>query len=102
MNNMKDLRFDTLYAVYSGGDLKTAEEKRLASLHPVQALKELGIKYFHATPQTMGDQFWFWNCTNVPDELPPYLSLLGLDPRKCSGVSEDVANKIIENRSTND
>jgi hypothetical protein len=39
----------------------------------------LGIDYERATPQTCADQIWFWNCTNVPEVLPAYLSVLNAD-----------------------
>jgi hypothetical protein len=43
-------------------------------------METLGIGYERATPQTCGDQIWFWNCTNVPEVLPEYLSELDADP----------------------
>ena len=43
-------------------------------------MSALGIGYERATPQTCGDQIWFWNCTNVPEMLPEYLSKLDADP----------------------
>lgn len=44
--------------------------------HAQKVMKSLGIEYGGATPQSMGDQWWFWNCTNVPTPLPPYLTEL--------------------------
>lgn len=46
--------------------------------HPQVVMKELGIKYSDSTPQSMGDCWWFWNCENIPDPLPPYLSVANL------------------------
>lgn len=43
-------------------------------------MDELGIGYERATSQTCGDQIWFWNCTNVPEVLPEYLSELDAKP----------------------
>lgn len=64
--------------------------------HPQLVMRELGITYQHATPQSMGDQWWFWNCQNVPSELPKYLTELRLDPLKQvgNGLSQDDAEKI--------
>lgn len=53
--------------------------------HPQKVMKELGITYQHATPQSMGDQWWFWNCKNIPDALPKYLEPLDLDPMNYIG-----------------
>lgn len=53
--------------------------------HPQEEMKKLGIKYQHATPQSIADQWWFWNCRNIPSELPEYLSYLEIDPMECIG-----------------
>ena len=53
--------------------------------HPQAMMRELGITYQHATPQSMGDQWWFWGCTNVPAELPKFLQPVDLDPMKYIG-----------------
>ena len=55
------------------------------SKHPQLIMRELGITYQDTTPQSMGDQWWFWNCENVPIELPPYLTELIIDPIECIG-----------------
>ena len=44
--------------------------------HACKVMEELGITYQRSTPQSMGDQFWFWNCENVPEKLPEYLTEL--------------------------
>lgn len=64
--------------------------------HAQEIMKELRITYQHATPQSMGDQWWFWNCENVPDELPEYLSELELNPMEQigRGLSKKDAEKI--------
>ena len=64
--------------------------------HAQTIMKELGINYQHSTPQTMGDQWWFWNCENVPEILPAYITPLELDPMECIGygLSEEDAIKI--------
>jgi hypothetical protein len=64
--------------------------------HAQLDMKDIGITYQHATPQSMGEQWWFWNCENVPSLLPEYLTVLDLDPHKCIGfgLSKDDADKI--------
>jgi len=64
--------------------------------HAQQVMEELGITYTHSTPQSMGDQWWFWNCKNIPNPLPKYLSELTVDPMKCIGfgLSKDRAIEI--------
>jgi hypothetical protein len=66
--------------------------------HAQIVVKELGITYQISTPQSMADQFWFWNCENVPDNLPSYLTPLNLDPMKCigNGLSLEEAEAIID------
>ena len=44
--------------------------------HPQQVMKDLGITYKHSTPQSMADQWQFWNCGNIPDELPEFIEEL--------------------------
>jgi hypothetical protein len=64
--------------------------------HPQAVMKRLGITYQHATPQSMGDQWWFWNCENVPDPLPEYLGVLDLNPMEQIGwgLSQEDAEHI--------
>jgi len=64
--------------------------------HPQNVMKRLCITYQHATPQTMGDQWWFWNCENLPDVLPDHITELALDPMECigHGLSKEEAEKI--------
>ena len=53
--------------------------------HPQRVMRNLGITYQDATPQSIADQWWFWNCENVPVPLPRYLTILGLDPMQQIG-----------------
>lgn len=64
--------------------------------HPQVVMKELGIAYQHSTPQSMCDQWWFWNCENLPEKMPSYLTLLDLNPMECIGfgLSKECAEKI--------
>ena len=79
------LRFDMIGAYYAG---KTQ--------HPQQVMRDVGITYQHATPQSMGDQWWFWNCENIPNPLPTFLSELETDPMDCIGwgLDEETAKLI--------
>ena len=72
-----------------------------ATKYATERMKELGITYQHATPQSMGDQWWFWNCENVPDTLPEDLEDLNLDPMTCIGygLSKEDAEKIRDYKS---
>jgi len=64
--------------------------------HPQQTMKRLGITYQHATPQSIGEQWWFWNCENVPEPLPEHFSILDLDPMESigNGLSKENAEMI--------
>ena len=68
--------------------------------HPQQMMDNLGIEYQHATPQSMGDQWWFWNCTNVPDPLPDFLSELHIKPSDAIGwgLNKEEAEKLESNQ----
>lgn len=44
--------------------------------HPQKVMKRLGITYQYAVPQSMGDQWWFFNCENLPEKLPDYMDEL--------------------------
>lgn len=63
---MKHLRYDCMGAAYAG------ENK-----HPQVVMRELGIAYEHAIPQSMGDQWWFFNCQH--GDLPEYISEMECD-----------------------
>lgn len=93
---MKHFRFDMLYGNFSKDKENSGDVKRLSLMHPQAAMKELGITYQHATPQSMGDQWWFWNCENLPDIVPPFLEPLNLDPMECigRGLSKESAEAI--------
>jgi len=77
------------FCMYSACDNKE-------SRHPQEVMKSLGIDYQHATPQSVADQWWFWNCKNVPDQLPAFLTELQVDPMQCIGfgLNEELAKSI--------
>ena len=66
-------------------DLRTAYEAG-ATEHPQEVMKKLGITYQDATPQSISDQWWFWNCENIPKKKLKYLSILKKDPMDCIGL----------------
>jgi len=78
------------YCMYEKENHKTKEK------HPQLVMKELGIEYQVSTPQSMGNQWWFWNCENVQNELPLFLTTLDKDPLLCvgNGLGPDEAIRI--------
>lgn len=65
--------------------------------HPQHIMKRLGISYQHSTPQSIADQWWFWNCENIPDPLPKNIRVLDItDPAEMIsyGLSKEIAEKI--------
>lgn len=44
--------------------------------HACDVMTELGITYRIAKGIAIGDQFWFLDCSNVPAELPPFITPL--------------------------
>lgn len=66
--------------------------------HPQIVMSALGINYSHATPQSMFDSWWFWNCQNIPEPLPKYLRELMIDPMQQigNGLSLKDAAEIVE------
>lgn len=82
----KHLRFDLILASYN----------KLTQNHPIEAMKEHGITYQHATPQSLGNCWWFWNCENIPSPLPEFLEVVDLNPMEAIGfgLSKEMAEKI--------
>ncbi len=74
-NNMKHLRYSYLTAEYDYNEDR----------HAQTVMKELGITYQKSVPQTICDQFWFFNCENIPDDLPGYITDLNLTAEQCVG-----------------
>ncbi len=46
--------------------------------HPQKVMKAIGIEYERAIPQSIGDQWWFLHCSNLPVELPEFLTMMEL------------------------
>lgn len=75
---MTDLRYDYMAAYDLGIDS-----------HAQVQMGALGITYGKAVPQTMGDQWWFFNCSPIPDPLPAYLSVLDLGPTMLARIVDN-------------
>lgn len=77
-------------------DYITAQLGHNENRHAQVVMKELGITYQHSTPRSLGDQFWFWNCENVPSILPEYITVLDINPIDAIGfgLSVEDADKI--------
>jgi len=72
-------------------------------LHPETIMERLGINWEVSMPKYIWDEWWFWNCTNIPDDLPDYITKLNLDPKDWSdfvdcGFSFEEATKIISKK----
>lgn len=63
----RHLRYD-LYTAPDNGEHR----------HPQAVMKSLGITYAHAVPQSLGDQWWFLDCENIPAALPPHITPMTL------------------------
>lgn len=61
--------------------------------HPQTVMKEMGITYKISTPQSIADSWWFWNCENIPQNIPNFIKELKAKPEDCIGYGlskEDV------------
>lgn len=87
---MKHLRYSIMMAYIDYNETR----------HAKKVMSELGIEYHHATPQSLGDQWWFWCCQDIPEDLSGYITELDLDPMECigHGLSEEEALSIIKKR----
>ena len=66
------------YCMYGAGLARVGK-------HPQTHMREMGINWQHSMPQSMGDQWWFWNCSGIPDLLPPFVTKMENDPMECIG-----------------
>lgn len=85
---MTHLGFDMIGAFGEG-------EKR----HAQTVMKDLGITYMYAVPQSIGDMWQFWRCENIPADLPAYIYPLKADPMQCIGygLTREMAERIAHN-----
>jgi hypothetical protein len=65
-------------------------------IHPQELLKQMGIIYQYAVPQSITDSWEFWNPENLPDKLPPMMNLTEANPDKWlnRGLSIDMIYEI--------
>ena len=56
-------------------DMMTASMSFKENRHPQKVMKELGITYQKAIPQSLGDQWWFNGCENIPNKLPGFITI---------------------------
>lgn len=71
-----NLRFCMLWGHFDKSDENKGEINQLANMHPVKAMKLMGITYKKAIPQSICDQWWFYDCENLPKPLPSFLTEL--------------------------
>lgn len=71
------------------------------SEHARDTMTRLGISYFHAVPQSVGDCWWFFNCRNIPDDLPENVKVRDfgdLNKLVGFGLGEDDVRRIYADR----
>lgn len=56
-----------------------------ADRHALDVMKDFGITYQIAVPQTISDCWQFWNCENVPEPLPRFLKVMDMQPEDAVG-----------------
>lgn len=80
--------------------LLTASFDHSENRHAQVVMKDLGITYQHATPQSMTDSWIFWNCKGVPTNLPKYLSKRNFPPQEWIGygLNQELADAISTNK----
>ncbi len=74
----------------------TAGMKFNDNRHACEVMIDLGITYQYSVGQSMSDSFEFWNCENVPKNLPESLKVMDKDPMKRigRGLSKETAESI--------
>jgi hypothetical protein len=55
-------------------------------VHPQEYIKRYDIDYEIGIPQMISDQWWFWNCNNIPNELPKGLEFISLEYKDVEGL----------------
>lgn len=83
---MRHLRFGIFEAMDAG-----------ESRHAQTVMRELGIEYQFAVPQSMLDCWQFWNCVGGPDVLPSFVTEFKADPMQHvgHGLSAEMAKAIV-------
>lgn len=86
-----DLRLD-LWGAQDAGDNR----------HAQTIMTSLGIKRVFDIPQSIADQWWFLGCSNVPDELPSFITKMDIkNPRELIGygMNKEMADRLIAERA---
>lgn len=85
---MKHLRFNVRdYVEIFGAEAK----------HPREVIRDAGITYTVAIPQTIAGEWWFFNCENVQPHVEGIISTLDIDDTREYvgwGLSMEQANRI--------
>jgi hypothetical protein len=83
-------------------DMLTARIKHGVTLHPQNELNRLGITYKYAVPQSVSDCWHFWDCKNVPENLPPYIKNMTTDPASFlgHGLSQAMVDELSKGEMT--
>jgi hypothetical protein len=69
-----------MYGAYDAGEQR----------HPQNVMRDLGITYLYAVPQSIADCWQFYCCQNVPAELPTFLTTFERkDPHASIGYGLD-------------
>lgn len=61
--------------------------------HAQEVMESLGITYQIAVPQSLYDSWWFFNCENIPADLPEWITIFNAELEDCIGhglTAEDV------------
>jgi hypothetical protein len=54
---------------------RVSVDGKLKIVHPITAAQNIGLKYRGSRVFPMSDMFVFYDCSNVPEELPDWLSV---------------------------
>lgn len=55
--------------------MQTAYEEGI-KMSPRSIIHKLNIQFKKWIPQTLGDQIWLLDCTNIPNPLPKYVTVI--------------------------
>ena len=66
--------------------------------HAQIMMRDLGIEYMYAVPQSISDSWEFWCCENVPKKLPKYIESFEANPfdHIGYGLDKEMAQNISE------
>lgn len=78
--------------------LMTAQIDCKETRHAQVVMKELGITYQHAVPQSIADCWNFFNCEGNIENLPEFLTEMKKGPQDYvgHGLSQEMADKLTQ------